>query len=286
MTDTPPLLVVDDTPENLVAVVAALEPLGRRIVTASSGEEALRQLLVEDFSLVVLDVQMPGIDGFETARAIKGRERTRDIPILFLTAISREDEHRLAGYETGAVDYLFKPISPELLRAKATVFVQLDAQRRMLLDQRAELERKTDALEQSNRDLEQFSYIASHDLQEPLRVVSGYLEMVLDNGAALGDDTRDWITRASVATRNMSDLVRDLLSYARAGLSTAPSETVDVRAALDTAIENLSLAISDAGATIVVAPDLPQVVANHRELVQVLQNLVGNALRHRAEHPP
>src|SRR3954471_18265283 len=108
----PALLLVDDVEDNLVAVEAALAPLGHRSIRARSGPEALRHLLNEDVAVIVLDVQMPGMDGFATAAAIKQRERSREIPILFLTAISREDHHQLKGLETGAVDYLFKPVDP------------------------------------------------------------------------------------------------------------------------------------------------------------------------------
>jgi CheY-like chemotaxis protein len=118
--DTGPvdILIVDDRPENLLALEALLEPLGQRIVSAHSGDEALRQLLVRDFALILLDVQMPGINGFETARMIKSRERSRHIPIIFLTAINKEESYVFQGYEVGAVDYLFKPFNPDVLRSK------------------------------------------------------------------------------------------------------------------------------------------------------------------------
>ncbi|HUZ82616.1 MAG TPA: ATP-binding protein [Gaiellaceae bacterium] len=122
----PSLLLVDDRPQNLVALQAILEPLGHELVTASSGEEALRALLHrDDFAVILLDVQMPGMDGFEAAEVIKQRERTRVIPIIFLTALSKEERHVFRGYEVGAVDYVFKPFDPEILRAKVGVFVEL-----------------------------------------------------------------------------------------------------------------------------------------------------------------
>src|SRR6266545_5367504 len=110
------VLLVDGRPDNLLALTAVLEPLSADLVTARSGEEALRYLLGEEFAVIVLDVQMPVLDGFETARLIKQRERTRHIPIVFLTAISGEPEHHLRGYEVGAVDYVYKPFAPEILR--------------------------------------------------------------------------------------------------------------------------------------------------------------------------
>ncbi len=119
------LLLVDDRPENLLALEAILEPLGQELVRAGSGEEALRFLLQDEFAAILLDVQMPGLDGFQTAELIKARERTQHIPILFLTAISKDAEHVFRGYDAGAVDYLMKPFDPHILRAKVAVFVDL-----------------------------------------------------------------------------------------------------------------------------------------------------------------
>lgn len=121
----PSVLLVDDRRENLVALEATLAPLDCELVTATSGAEALRHLLDGDFAVILLDVQMPDLDGFETAGYVKQRERTRDIPIIFVTAISKEREHVFRGYEAGAVDYLFKPYDPELLRSKVAVFIDL-----------------------------------------------------------------------------------------------------------------------------------------------------------------
>ncbi|SBW19202.1 response regulator receiver protein [Candidatus Protofrankia californiensis] len=119
------ILLVDDRPDNLMALEAILASLDQDLITASSGEEALKRLLVDDFAVILLDVQMPGMDGFETAHRIKQRGRTRDTPIIFLTAIDREPHHAFRGYAVGAVDYIAKPFDPWLLRAKVTVFVEL-----------------------------------------------------------------------------------------------------------------------------------------------------------------
>ncbi|WP_335933328.1 response regulator [Streptomyces sp. PTD5-9] len=119
------ILLVDDRPENLLALEAILSALDQTLVRASSGEEALKALLTDDFAVILLDVQMPGMDGFETAAHIKRRERTRDIPIIFLTAINHGPHHTFRGYAAGAVDYISKPFDPWVLRAKVTVFVDL-----------------------------------------------------------------------------------------------------------------------------------------------------------------
>jgi len=133
------ILIVDDRPENLLALEAILEPLGQRLVRASSGEDALRCLLERDYAVILLDVQMPNMNGFETARLIKARERTRFIPIIFLTALSKDAEYVFRGYSVGAVDYMFKPFQPEILRSKVQVFVELYLQQRRLTDQEQRL---------------------------------------------------------------------------------------------------------------------------------------------------
>ncbi|MEA2395725.1 MAG: hypothetical protein QOJ82_3616, partial [Solirubrobacteraceae bacterium] len=119
------VLLVDDQPENLLALEAVLKPLGLNTVRATSGEEALKRLLEEDFAAILLDVQMPDMDGFETAEYIKQRERTQHIPIIFLTAIDKERQQVFRGYSVGAVDYLFKPFDPDVLRSKVQIFVDL-----------------------------------------------------------------------------------------------------------------------------------------------------------------
>jgi CheY-like chemotaxis protein len=129
------ILLVDDRPENLLALEAILGTLGQELVRASSGEDALKALLADDYAVILLDVQMPGMDGFETANHIKRRERTRDIPIIFLTAINREPQHAFRGYSAGAVDYLAKPFDPWVLRAKVSVFVDLYRKTRQVREQ-------------------------------------------------------------------------------------------------------------------------------------------------------
>jgi PAS domain S-box-containing protein len=139
MRDQVDILIVDDRAENLLALEAILEPLGQRLVRAHSGEEALRKLLQHDFAVVLLDVQMPGMNGFETAQLIKSRERTRYIPIIFLTAISKEEDYVFRGYQVGAVDYISKPFQPDVLRAKVSVFVDLFLKQKRLAEQEAML---------------------------------------------------------------------------------------------------------------------------------------------------
>jgi PAS domain S-box-containing protein len=145
------ILMVDDHPSNLLALEAILEPLGQELVKANSGEEALKCLLQRDFAVILMDVQMPGLDGFQTAALIKQRERTRTIPIIFLTALSRDAAHIFKGYAHGAVDYLLKPFDPEILRSKVSVFVDLFLKEQQLQRQAALLRQKErEAMERQN----------------------------------------------------------------------------------------------------------------------------------------
>ena len=139
------ILMVDDRPENLLALEAILQGLGHDLIKARSGEEALKYLLTEDVALMLLDVQMPGMDGFETAAHVKKREKTRDIPILFLTALDGAAHQAFRGYAAGAVDYLSKPFDPWVLKAKVGVFVELYERRRDLAAQAEGLRRQLEA---------------------------------------------------------------------------------------------------------------------------------------------
>ena len=284
------LLLVDDRPENLLTLEAVLEPLGHRMVRASSGEEALKVLLTDDVSVILLDVQMPGLDGFDTAEHIKARERTRDIPILFLTALSRESHHAERGYASGAVDYIAKPFDPVLLRAKVSVFVQLHlstqqvkAQRELLavrLDERYQAEetlaQQAKELERSNAELESFAYVASHDLQEPLRVVGGYLELLADGD--LDPAAADLVARAAKATDAMSSLVKALLAYSRVTSGAHEFEAVALDDVVADALVNLGEQVAESEADLTIR-SLPTVRGDRAQLTSLFQNLLSNAMK-------
>jgi PAS domain S-box-containing protein len=173
------ILMVDDRPENLMALEAILEPMGHELERAASGEEALRAVLRHDYACILLDVQMPGMNGFETAELIKGRERSRFTPIIFLTAISKEDEFVFQGYSVGAVDYMFKPFNPDILRSKVSVFVDLYLKTEQLRDQEERLrdsQRREMELEHRTRILESEARMAE--------IVDSALEAII----TFGDD--------------------------------------------------------------------------------------------------
>ncbi|BBO69334.1 hypothetical protein DSCA_32640 [Desulfosarcina alkanivorans] len=192
------ILVVDDRPENLLAIEGVLDRPDLSIITATSGNEALGLVLEHTFALILLDVQMPGMDGFEVAELMRGSEKTRHIPIIFLTAISKEETHVFTGYEKGAVDYLFKPLDPLILRSKVNVFVELFRQRKELQQSNSELSQTVRELEAVNRQIReqqesvieeerlkvllQMAGATAHELNQPLMVLMGNVQLMEMDG--------------------------------------------------------------------------------------------------------
>jgi signal transduction histidine kinase len=298
--DVPRLLLVDDRADNLLALRAVLEPLGHELVEASSGEEALRHLLAGEFALIILDVQMPGLDGFETARLIRGRERTRYVPIIFLTAISGEPEHYLRGYQSGAVDYVYKPFEPEILRAKVSVFVELfargatiEAQRRELAGRLAELDEahaglaaQAVELERSNAALERFAGVVGVELREPLHTVAGLLDLLDDRYAApLSDDGRTLLARAVAGTDRARSIVASLLDYARASTDELDRDRFPLAEVVAEAEAEMGPRLTQTKGE-VVADGLPLVSGDRGQVVQLMTQLIDNAVRFRGPGMP
>ena len=292
MTRTDPkVLIVDDRPENLLVLEAVLEPLPCQLIRAGSGQEALRCLLHEEVAAILLDVQMPGLDGYETARAIKGRERTRSIPIIFLTAIDRELDQRLRGYGTGAVDFLAKPLEPEILLAKVAVFLDLHRQRALVQEQATELadrlqerqaaqvalSRLTVELQRSNADLERFAVALSHDLREPLQVGAGLLELLADRyGAALGPEGLELVADARQGLRDLGGHVAEVLARTRP--TTAKHAPIDLGEVLSQARLQLAGDLAAADPALTTDP-LPSVSGDAWSLQQVFVHILQSALR-------
>lgn len=192
--ETPKILIVDDRPENLLAMGLHFEDEPCTIVKASSGNEALSKILVHEFAVVLLDVQMPGMDGFETAELMRSNKKTANIPIIFVTAISKEKKHLFKGYEAGAVDYIFKPLEPVILKSKVAVFLSLYDQKKRLQKANARLHQANTAVEKTNsKILEQQKIImqeerlkvllnmagaTAHELSQPLTILLGNIELI------------------------------------------------------------------------------------------------------------
>ncbi|MEU1806810.1 response regulator [Streptomyces sp. NPDC019937] len=199
------ILLVDDRPENLLALEAILSALDQTLVRASSGEEALKALLTDDFAVILLDVQMPGMDGFETAAHIKRRERTRDIPIIFLTAINHGPHHTFRGYAAGAVDYISKPFDPWVLRAKVSVFVDLYMKNCQLREQASLLRLQLEGGQSAAGDKESAGLLAE---------LSARLAAVEEQAEALSKQLDESADAAAVATA--AHLERKLTGLRRA----------------------------------------------------------------------
>lgn len=301
------VLLVDDRPGNLLALEAVLEDPGYNLVKANSGAAALRHLLDKEFALILLDVQMPVMDGFETARIIREREKTHDIPIIFVTAELGAIDHVGRGYALNAVDYILKPYDRDILRTKVAVLAELhrktakvrqqaellgrsEARLVKLVAERTrameKLERTMVELERSNKELEQFAYVASHDLQEPLRSISGFLQLLEKRYAGqLGEDADLFIARSLAATHRMKTLIEGLLAYSRVGMRGGSFEPVDCAKVLEQALVNLQVGIEESDAAITHDP-MPAVVGDSSQLGQLFQNLFNNAIKFKSDRRP
>ena len=286
------VLMVDDRPDNLLALEAVLDPLGAALVRAGSGEEALRALLSGDFAVIILDVQMPGMDGFETARLIKARDRTKNVPIIFLTAISGEAEHHLQGYRSGAVDYVYKPFSPDALRAKVAVFLELwrqsheiDRQRAAVAHQLQEVERLNGELERSNAALERLASSAATEIQQPLDNVAGLLDLlVARHGEGLGDEARLLMTRTESNVAQVRSRVARLLEYARVSGEAFDLEPIQLDDVVDEAVGARAGELAGAGVHVVTGT-LPEIRGDRTQLVKLFGVLLDNAIRHGGAGP-
>jgi len=280
------VLVVDDKPENLLALEELLTAPERHIIRASSGNEALRLLLKHEVALVLLDVQMPEMDGYETAQLMRGAQPTRSVPIIFLTAGDRTEERAFRGYEVGAVDFLYKPINPQLLRAKVDVFVELHRRNRELRALNGALERAGAALREKVADLEAVNRTVSHDLRAPLRSVRGFAQLLSDSlSGKLDDEQQHFLRRINMASERMTRMLDDLYALLRLSAVEESFPDTDCGAVLRDVLEDVRGDVEAAGATVSHDP-LPTVRANPLLLGQIFQNLIVNAIKFRGRQPP
>ncbi len=297
------LLIVDDLPENLLALQAVIRQEGRTVFEASSGEEALALLLEHGFALAILDVQMPGMNGFELAELMRGTEKTRHIPIVFVTAAGKESNYAFKGYETGAVDFLYKPLDVQAVQSKVNVFVELYRQRRearrqvLALEKSkkeqavllAQLQTAQKELEKALRMRDDFMAMVAHELLTPLSALA--LEEQLRTiqlkrkGAAMFDEAylRIMLARDRRQIQGMVRLIDDMMDISRIQnnrLSIRPVQ-FELSALLRRVIGNLANHAAAIGSTLILHADQPVTgFWDEFRIEQVMTNLLTNALRY------
>jgi signal transduction histidine kinase len=267
-------LLVDDVPENLVALAALLRRDGLELLQARSGSEALELLLVHEVALALLDVQMPGMDGFELAELMRGAERTKHVPIIFVTAGEHDARRAFKGYESGAVDFLFKPIDPRILKSKADVFFELYRQRRELAG--------------ALRLNEMFVAILGHDLRNPLATLVTGSELL--RSQATEPMQERVLQRMTAAAGRMTRMIDQLLDLTRARLAgglgfAAARKPVDVASLVQRTVDELRGAHPERALSLEVDGDAT-IHGDADRLLQLFSNLLANALNHGSPAAP
>lgn len=296
------ILIVDDIRANIIALKKTLEIQGFEVDTAESGEEALKKILKKNYSLIIMDVQMPGMDGFEAVETLAGSNRTKDIPVIFLSAVNKEKKFISKGYESGGVDYITKPVDPDLLILKVKTFLKLYDQQnelkniRDLLSKEIEIRKeaqenlelkvtertqellvKNEELEFRNHELQQFAWVVSHDLKEPLRKIEIFIKMIQERYLKDDDTARDYVQRTIRSAQRMAKLITDLLDYSRLSSTVVPVKT-DLNEIFNEVLSDFDYLIEQKKAVIKIQP-LPMVTGVSSQLRQLFQNLVGNSLK-------
>jgi signal transduction histidine kinase len=302
------ILVVDDREDNLFSIEAILEKEEYHIVKANSGRAALKILLNEhDFSLILMDVQMPELNGFETATIIYERDILKNIPVIFITAYSNDEDYAFKGYKMGAVDYIYKPINSDLLRAKVSVFVELYRKNQQLQQQEAKLlqanhslnreieERKASEakvtllnrqltennahLKQVNEELDQFAFMASHDLQEPLRKIQMFSDKILVRKTE-DEETEKYFAKIISASKRMQSLINNLLDFSRHSMRRSDFKKIDLNTLLKETLVELEMTI-EKNEAIINADALPTIHAVPGLMQQLFYNIINNAIKFR-----
>lgn len=278
----PAVLIVDDRPENLLAFSAMLEPLGTRLVQAESGEDALRRLLREDFAVVVLDVQMPTMDGIETARIIRGRASLRHLPVIFVTASDYNEERIREAYALGAVDYVFKPVAAEILMAKVQTFVELYKARKKDRDRALALENVNLQLEAMNEELDAFTHAVSHDLRAPVRRLREFSRALLEMPAGQSELASSYLKNIENSSRQMDALIMSLLRLSQATRSQMNIQPVDLSELVESLVLLCRRATPGRQVEVHVQPGM-RVYGDQELLRVVLDNLISNAWKYTAK---
>jgi light-regulated signal transduction histidine kinase (bacteriophytochrome) len=294
------ILLVDDKKENLLSLQVILQNSNYEFVEASSGKEALRILLKsQNFALILMDVQMPIMDGFETAELIRQSEKLKHVPIIFLTANMNTPEYVFKGYQAGAVDYMIKPLSPEILKAKVRIFaelyksnyeLQMQEERLKSLNhaillankelamQNEEKEKQAEELRMANKELEAFAYVSSHDLQEPLRKIQTFVTVILDQEKeSLSERGRYNFKRMQEAAERMRQLIQGLLAFSRMNAADRKFEDTDLTAIVEEVKLELQDIIAEKDATIEMQLSKARIIPF--QFMQLMNNLMSNSLK-------
>ncbi|MFD2939381.1 hybrid sensor histidine kinase/response regulator [Flavobacterium notoginsengisoli] len=296
------VLIVDDIRANIIALKKTLELHNIDVDSAESGEEALKKILKTDYCLIIMDVQMPGLDGFEVVKILSGNQRTKDIPVIFLSALNTEKKYIFKGYETGAVEYITKPVDSDLLILKVKTFIKIYEQQHELkvmkdllskeikirkeaqdnleikiAERTKELVQKNEELELRNHELQQFSWVVSHDLNEPIRKIQIFIKIIKDLYLKTDDKAIDYVNRTIKSAERMQTLITDLLAYSRLSAQVKPEKT-DLNEVLQEVLSDFDYLIENKNATIK-TNELPTVDSIPSQMRQVFQNLIGNALK-------
>jgi two-component system, sensor histidine kinase and response regulator len=275
------LLVVDDDATKRFALRTILAPLDENVIEAASGADALRQLLRNEFAVVLLDVRMPIMDGFETAQLIRQRPRSELTPVIFVTALDQAETDMGHGYNLGAVDFVFAPVVPAILRAKVTVFIELYRAQQELRRYRTQLEtlveERTIALTAINRELEAFSYSVSHDLRGPLVAFDDLSQKLLEKyGKRLDAGATEYLQKMREASRRMTSVFDGLQMLFRLTSGEIKRENVDVSALSHQLVDELRAENPDHKVEVKVAPEIT--ASGDQRLVRILMgNLINNA---------
>ncbi len=283
------ILIVDDLPANLVALSQTLAEVEADLITAQSGEEALECLLTYSFALILMDVQMPGLDGYQTAELIRHNPKTRNIPIIFVTAINQSDAQVFKGYESGAVDFLFKPIQEQVLISKVGVFLALDRQRRALEQSNQELlaarGEALAAMEQANHaNLAKSEFLAnmSHEIRTPLNAVLGFADLLREE--ATNEDQITYLQYIRNAGQALLQIINDILDLAKieSGLLPIVKEPVDLNQLAEEMQQLFTWEVEKKSLTmelVLVPHNLPWILFDRLRIRQILLNLLGNAIK-------
>lgn len=304
------VLIVDDIRANIIALKKTLELHDIDVDTAESGEEALKKILKTNYCLIIMDVQMPGLDGFEVVKILSGNKRTKDIPVIFLSALNIEKKYIFKGYETGAVEYITKPVDSDLLILKVKTFIKIYEQQNELkgmkdllskeikirkeaqdnleikiAERTRELVLKNEELELRNHELQQFSWVVSHDLNEPIRKIQIFIKIIKELYLTADEKAIDYVDRTIKSAERMQTLITDLLAYSRLSSQVKP-ETTDLNEVLQEVLSDFDYMIERKNATIKTT-ELPTIDSIPSQLRQVFQNLIGNALKFsgNTDHP-